>query len=506
MEKLKVILIDDEMLIRKLIRMKMDTEGLNMEIVGEYPNGADAFQEIEQIRPDIVISDICMPEEDGLSFSEKCAKVLPETKIILVTGYDDFNYARRSIKVGIFDYLLKPVQSEELNGALKRAADEIRALRGQKAKQKELLDEMEKNKTVFRDIYINKILAGENVKEDFEVKLAEYGIRIYRNQKIRIRVAVLVIREGLYELEMIRQVVSEANAFFQSDEGVVVLKDLWNRIVIISNNEEIPFAECIDILVSLIRAKCECHLYAGISNAVEGWEMMRNAYLEALECIRNKREEEKGTKIRYPHWELLKKAIVEGEVEATQELVKECVSDMKTDMVDMQRKVQMSCQKLYIDLEISQRNLLFDKELRWCYTREHLEYCLGSIVTELIIRKKIERAESNGEIIKELLIFMLEHIDMEELSLNYLSTEFSISNSHLSKMFKNFTGKKYIELQSDIRLLKMLELVHTTSLKDYDIGRMIGIQDAHYLSIWFKKMMGCSITEYRKLSGIQTKK
>lgn len=101
---------------------------------------------------------------------------------------------------------------------------------------------------------------------------------------------------------------------------------------------------------------------------------------------------------------------------------------------------------------------------------------------------------------------MLEHIDMEELSLNYLSTEFSISNSHLSKMFKNFTGKKYIELQSDIRLLKMLELVHTTSLKDYDIGRMIGIQDAHYLSIWFKKMMGCSITEYRKLSGIQTKK
>ena len=505
MEKLKVILIDDEMLIRKLIRMKMDTNELNMEIVGEYSNGADAFQEIELIRPDIVISDICMPEEDGLAFSEKCIKLLPETKIILVTGYDDFNYARRSIKVGIFDYILKPVQSYELNEALKRAAEEIRVLRGQKAKQNLLLNEMEKNKILFRDIYINKILSGENVQEEVEVKLEEFGIQIQRGNKTR--VAVLVIREGFYELEMIKQVVDEASAFSQSDDGIVVLKDLWNRIVIISDNEEIPFAECIDILVSLIRGKCECNLYAGVSNPFNGWIMIRNAYLEALEFIRNKREAEKGTALSVsPPWEFLKKAIESGDGEKSLQLVKECISDIGSNIFDAQRKVQIRCSKLYIDLEINQINLLFDKEILWCYTYEHLEYCLRSIVTELLVRKKIERTKSNGEMVKKLLVFMLENIDMEELSLNYLSTEFSISKSYLSKLFKNFTGKKYVELQSDIRLLKVLELIHMTSMKDYDIGRMVGIQDAHYLSIWFKKMMGCSITEYRKLSSLKTKK
>lgn len=90
------------------------------------------MQELREIRPDIVISDICMPEADGLLFSEECVKLFPEIKIILVTGYDDFEYARRGIKAGVFDYLMKPIQEEELNNALERATEQILKARGQK--------------------------------------------------------------------------------------------------------------------------------------------------------------------------------------------------------------------------------------------------------------------------------------------------------------------------------------------------------------------------------------
>ena len=158
MKKLKVIVIDDEMLIRKLIRMKMDTKRLNLEVAGEYANGAAALQELREIRPDIVISDICMPEADGLLFSEECVKLFPEIKIILVTGYDDFEYARRGIKAGVFDYLLKPIQEEELNNALERATEQILKARGQKEKQSRFLYEIQKNKVALRDIYLNHIL------------------------------------------------------------------------------------------------------------------------------------------------------------------------------------------------------------------------------------------------------------------------------------------------------------------------------------------------------------
>lgn len=503
MEKLKVILIDDEMLIRKLIRMKMNTDRLNLEIIGEYSNGADAFADIQNVRPDIVISDICMPEEDGLSFSEKCVQILPEVKIILVTGYDDFEYARGSIKVGIFDYLLKPVQADELNSALERATEEIRKLREQKEKHNQFRDEIEKHKTAFRDIYINKILAEDDIGEDVEAKLLEYGVTIDRTGCDKVRIAVLVVQEGFYEVALIAQVLDEASAFFESDEGVVVLKDLWNRIVIISDNAEIPFVECIDILKLLIRTKLGCHLLAGVSEPFEGWGMLRAAYLDALAFIREKRQEEKieGAKA-LPGWEELKEAVQNGSMEKVQEIVKGCIPD-EEDLYELRRKIHMSCQKLCIDLEINQCGLVFDKELSWCYTAEHLKYCLGNIAVEIAVRKKIERGDSNGMTIQKILLFMLSQIDREELSLNYLSTEFSVSNSHLSKMLKSFTGKKYVEIQSDMRLLKMLELIHTTNLKDYNIGRQIGIQDAHYLSIWFKKMMGYSITEYRKL--IETK-
>ena len=135
MKKLRVIVIDDEMLIRKLIRMKIDTKRLNLEIVGEYANGMTALKSLEETKPDIVISDICMPEADGLLFSEECVKRFPEIKIILVTGYDDFEYARRSIKAGVFDYILKPVQEEELNASLQRAANEILKICSEKEKQ-----------------------------------------------------------------------------------------------------------------------------------------------------------------------------------------------------------------------------------------------------------------------------------------------------------------------------------------------------------------------------------
>ena len=90
MDCLKVILIDDEMLIRKLIRIKMDTEKLGVEIVGEFSEANSALAVLGQLRPDIVISDICMPELDGISFSEACIRILPGVKIIIITGYDEF--------------------------------------------------------------------------------------------------------------------------------------------------------------------------------------------------------------------------------------------------------------------------------------------------------------------------------------------------------------------------------------------------------------------------------
>ena len=113
MDNLKVIMLDDEVLIRKLIKMKMNAKDLNLEIVGEFSNASSALLSLNELKPDIIISDICMPEVDGISFSEQCTEILPNSKVIIVTGYNDFEYARRSLKAGVYVYLMKPIQADE---------------------------------------------------------------------------------------------------------------------------------------------------------------------------------------------------------------------------------------------------------------------------------------------------------------------------------------------------------------------------------------------------------
>lgn len=505
MKKLKVIVIDDEMLIRKLIRMKMDTKRLNLEVAGEYANGAAALKELDEVRPDIVISDICMPEADGLVFSEECVKRFPDIKIILVTGYDDFEYARRSIKAGVFDYLLKPIREEELNNALKRASDQILKVRGQKEKQSQFLDEMQKNKAALRDIYLNHILSQNQKTEDMKERLLEYGIDIEEKSFRGIQLGLIIVEEAFYEPEVLIQIMEEAKTFFQSDEGIIVLKDLWNRIVIISECEGIPFAECLDILNSLIKTKYKCRLFMGISGKFSGWGEIHMAYLNALKFIQDKRMgETKEPTEDLREWKQIENAVQKGDIEEAQRLVRIIPDTEGTDLTEMKRRLQTRCQKLCIDLEFNQNDLFFLKEIAWVYTKEQMKYCIVNIVTELAVRKKINSGDNNSEVLKEILKYMIYHIG-EEASLNLLAENFSLSSSYLSKLIRNFTGKKYVELLSDIRLLKLLEMIHTTSMKDYDIGSMIGIHDPHYLSIWFKKMMGLSITEYRKYISERTK-
>ena len=505
MKKLKVIVIDDEMLIRKLIRMKMDTKRLNLEVAGEYANGAAALQELKEIRPDIVISDICMPEADGLLFSEECVKLFPEIKIILVTGYDDFEYARRGIKAGVFDYLLKPIQEEELNNALERATEQILKARGQKEKQSRFLYEIQKNKVALRDIYLNHILSQNQNIEEMKERLLEYGINIEEKSSREIQLGLIVVEEGFYEPEVIMQIMEEAKTFFQSDEGIIVLKDLWNRIVIISECEGIPFAECLDILNSLIKTKYKCRLFVGISGKFSGWREIHMAYLDALKFIQDKRmgENKKNTE-DLRAWKQIENAVRRGNIEEAQRLGQMILDNEETDLVEVNLRLQTRFQKLCIDLEFSQNNLMFLKEIAWVYTKEQIKYCVGNIITELVIRRKINSGDNNSEVIEEILKYMIHHMG-EEASLNFLAGKFSLSSSYLSKLIRNFTGKKYVELLSDVRLLKLLEMIHTTNMKDYDIGTMIGIQDPHYLSIWFKKMMGLSVTEYRKCISEKTK-
>src|SRR5574344_931344 len=127
-----VFLVEDEYVVREGVKKSIDWHGNGMELLGEANDGELAFPQICKLKPEIVITDIRMPFMDGLELSRLVKKELPETKIIILSGYGDFNYAKKAIELGITDYLLKPITPDSLLEAVSKVAQLV-----QKDREKE---------------------------------------------------------------------------------------------------------------------------------------------------------------------------------------------------------------------------------------------------------------------------------------------------------------------------------------------------------------------------------
>ena len=119
---LKVVIADDEARILSLIRLLPDWDALGIEVAGTAGNGLEALALIERERPDILITDIRMPGCQGLELIERARRTVPDIEIIIISGYAHFEYAQTAIKLGVGDYLLKPIKKDELTATLSKLA------------------------------------------------------------------------------------------------------------------------------------------------------------------------------------------------------------------------------------------------------------------------------------------------------------------------------------------------------------------------------------------------
>ena len=169
MELYRVLLVDDEEDIRVGISRKMDWAPLGFALVGEAENGRDALELAETLEPDLVLTDIKMPFMDGLSLSEIVKEEFPKIKIIIISGYDDFEYARQAIKAGVDQYLLKPVTRMTLRNVLLELKEKIEQDMEQKDYQTRYRDEVREFEQFSLRRFFEKLLDGTlSVKEIYE--------------------------------------------------------------------------------------------------------------------------------------------------------------------------------------------------------------------------------------------------------------------------------------------------------------------------------------------------
>ncbi len=170
---MKVFLVDDEIVVREGIRESFPWEDSPYNLVGEAPDGEMAIPMIRDTNPDIVITDIKMPFMDGIELCKILRSQLPWISIIVLSGYDEFEYARKCLQLGVREYLLKPINAEELRAALDKVSEEINEERKSREHAKSLRERMESGNSFVKEKLLGSLYSEESMEEDAVSALEE---------------------------------------------------------------------------------------------------------------------------------------------------------------------------------------------------------------------------------------------------------------------------------------------------------------------------------------------
>jgi two-component system response regulator YesN len=173
-----VFLVDDEPIVLEGIRTKIDWESAGFTFAGEATDGEIALSMIHEIKPDILITDIKMPFMDGLELSRLVKKEMPGIRIVVLSGYDDFNYAREAISIGVEEYILKPVSEESLMEELRKLADSVRAERRDDEAKIKYMRDREEIRMLEQQKFLHDMIGGKLSIQDSLTLGKELGIDI----------------------------------------------------------------------------------------------------------------------------------------------------------------------------------------------------------------------------------------------------------------------------------------------------------------------------------------
>ncbi|MBB3108058.1 two-component system response regulator YesN [Paenibacillus phyllosphaerae] len=526
MDKLKVLIVDDEYLIRNLIKMRMDWEGRGMTIVGEAASAHEALDLVDQWRPDIILTDIYMPSMNGIEFSGMVLAKYPHIKIVIVTGHDEFEYARKSIQLGISDFILKPIRAAELLQVTDKLKRKIEEERMRDHELKRLKEDLERNFPFLKEKFLIQWITGALSLEEIQEKAAYFGFPLHQASSFQMAVIeISPISETMSEEQLLllqMEGKNRANAFFQDDSGVFMLSDARNHIVVIAMDRDADFvSECVRLQSNLLHS-CRCVVNIGIGRTHHKAQEMSLGYQEAARALQYKTfvghnqvvcfediVDNGGSPYR-SNPELLKQLQFDVSVGSSERAlgVMRDIFDVSFSGVSQFRMAAMdiitACQHAAIEQQVEHDYAFHKETLDTVLTADNLpefKTALENYVGQLASTVYAKNEAKEGNLISRMKAYLEENMSDPKLGLASASAAFFVSPGHLGRLMKKETGQTFVEYLTNLRMKKAEALLKKTDLRGYEVGEKVGITDPHYFSILFKKNIGRSVNEYRNLRG-----
>lgn len=534
----RVLLVDDEVLVREAISENIRWDDLGYELAGNCQNGKEAIEFLEKNSVDVVLTDICMPFVDGMELSEFIYKNYTNINIIIFSGYDDFEYAKKAIKYNVEEYLLKPVTASELSKVLTDLKEKMDSKKMEAEKYIRLYESYNKNKLLIQSKVLDDLIKGSKTIEENEKALRENNIILDASGY---RVAIVEIdpdgdrkaqdeQMKQYSSLMTFAVYNICDEILQHNKTGLACLGNDNRVFLLfKTNTPKSFEQEVKSICSELSGKIlqfmKLKVTIGIGRAVNNKEDIHRSYEEAEYSMKYqylfgessiidmndiiKKKEVNGDIVLEVMIDSLALAIKINDKAGIDQILKQIEEAIKVALPDKNRS-DLYLQQIMIALCNTLKAAEMEENRIYSFRNQMLTdiadaKSLGKVM-ELLkdysyrIGSEIEMQKNIGG--KKQAMLAMDYIEKNyadpELNLNSVCSYLSISTSRFSTIFKNITGETFMEVLIRIRMQKAKELLENTDLKNYEIAEKVGFSDPHYFSISFKKMTGKTPLEYAR--------
>jgi two-component system, response regulator YesN len=525
----KVMLVDDEILVRESIRDCVNWSREGFEYCADASDGELALPLLEAHRPDILITDIKMPFMNGLELSSVVRERYPDTKIIILSGHDEFEYARSALRIGVEEYCLKPVSAADIVELLREMSSRIDREREAQAKlEKRLRGDHELSEwsadKLLRDLCGGFVSTADAIwiaaKLGVELSARHYAVVM---TDIRSRGGQSAAAEEASG--SLPAMTASLQACMSELTDLMYAKSRTERVWILKSDSQeqllLDLSRFRDAVKTAASLSPEWSIAAGAGSVQDRLQGLHASYLDAEEekywhrlAMQNRRllwDVTGGTldtavqldRTRYLEFlrvgspaqtETFVRQICDGLRGLDwQTTVHGCymLNDLTIEVCQAAKAAFQNVEDLEETLQRLQRTI--DAIRTW---EEACRYIMK--LTEQYWTWRSGAADRYADMLADVRAYVQANYANDSLSLQDAAQHVSISPSHLSKVFSQETGQTFIEYVTATRIRKAMELLNSTNAKSYEVAHQVGYNDAHYFSHLFRKITGMTIRDYRK--------
>ena len=523
----KVFLVEDEVVTREGIRDNVDWNANGFEFCGEATDGDMALPLIQAIKPDVLITDIKMPFMDGLQLSKIIRERMPWVKVIILSGHDEFEFAREAIKLGVNEYLLKPITVQEMHKVLQKIATQLDHEKSEQENLIKLQGQLEENQAILRERLLLQVVTGSITSTEAIEQGQPLGLdlvaRCYSIVILRIEMRD---RSEKFDYAKYQHVQGIVSGLIGSNPDIYLLKKDWEELVLLMKGN-IPqyLEEEGNLLLGSIKNELEntgYRLSIGVGSQKNRIADIYQSFLEAFVSIQNAADREKGNANQVVEKaELLKinKSAVEtylncGIKEDCEEFFNAYIQPLGETVLKSYliknyifMDVVLATAKLVnglggnIDVVIPELNSI-ETILAEIKTIEQLKDQTCQILVKALSFRDSQTSGQHTRVIGQAKEYIDKHYMEPNLSLYEIASQVNLSSSHLSAVFSQGTCQTFKEYLTTTRINKAKEILRSSSLSSNDIAYQVGFNDPHYFSYVFKKNTGFSPTEFRSQNGL----